>query len=91
MSEHKTGLSNWTADDKRLYLKRRYEGLRGQIDVATVHRSVKEEKGNDQRMPLGSAIGSRLSRGKHSERCSALRQHWQAFNRQQRKVSARGE
>jgi hypothetical protein len=35
--------------------------------------------------------GSRLSRGKHSEKRATLRQNWRAYNRQLRKGSARGE
>jgi hypothetical protein len=39
MSEHKTGLSNWTAEDKKLYRDRRNEGLRGQIESTLIQRT----------------------------------------------------
>jgi hypothetical protein len=39
MSEHKTGQSNWTAEDKRLYRKRRESGLRGQLEITLLQKT----------------------------------------------------
>lgn len=53
----------------------------------------RRDKGLRGQTELTVAIktGSRLSRGKHSEKRSGLRQQWRAFNQQQRKGSTRGE
>jgi len=91
MSEHVTGLSNWTVEDKKLYQERRSKGLRGQVGAVTVHQPTKDEEGNLQRIPLGTKIGSMLSRGKSSDRRSYKRQQQLAAVRQQRKGSTRGE
>jgi predicted DNA-binding protein (UPF0278 family) len=64
-----------TTFDKQLYRERREKGLRGQ----------------EQAVATTVKTVSRLSRGKHSETRSNLRQQWRSFTRQQRKASARGE
>ena len=91
MSQHKTGVSNLTVEDKKLYRDRRDKGLRGHVGFVTVYRTVKDEKGDDQRVPLGAMTGSQFSRGKHSESRHRARQQWRAFNKRQRKGSSRGE
>jgi hypothetical protein len=91
MSEHKTGLSNWTTEDKKLYTERRERGLRGQVGVVTVYRPIKDEQGNEQRVPLSSKVGSLLSRGKSSNTRAYKREEGRAVVRQQRKGSTRGE
>lgn len=81
MSEHKTGKSNWTEEDKQLYWERRsktvavqrpggriyQKPLRGQIGYANVYVTVKDEVGNDQRVPLGYRRPSKgsISHGRH--------------------------
>lgn len=62
MSEHKTGTSNWTEEERKLYWERRQKGLRGQLGYVTVHRRTKDEEGNDQFVPLGTKTGSSGSR-----------------------------
>nr|HET6905101.1 hypothetical protein [Ktedonobacteraceae bacterium] len=91
MSEHKTGLSNWTAEDKKLYRERRDKGLRGQIGVVTVHRPIKDEQGKEQRVPLGRTVGSLLSRGKSSNTRAYKREQGRVVVKQQRRGSTRGE
>jgi hypothetical protein len=39
MSEHRTGVSNWTDEEKRLYRMRRRSGLRGQIESTIIQRT----------------------------------------------------
>lgn len=91
MSQHKTGQSNWAAEDKKLYTERRNKGLRGQLGVATVHRPIKDEQGNEQHVPLGNRVSSLLSRGKSSNTRAYKREEGRAVVRQQRKGSTRGE
>ena len=91
MSEHKTGLSNWTDKQKQIYWERCNKSLRGQTCVVTFHRSVKDEKGNDQHIPLGNKVSSLLSRGKSSNTRAYKREQGRAMVKQQRRGSTRGE
>ncbi len=92
MSQHKTSLSNWTAEDKKLYRERREKGLRGQTGAVTVHRVVKDEKGEDTLVPLGNTVGSRFfSHGQAPSAWQAAKVQQQAHAQQQRKGSTRGE
>jgi len=61
MSEHKTNKSSWTDEQKQLYRERRNKGLRGQITEPNMHSTVKDEKGNNQRLPLGLLRGRGIS------------------------------
>lgn len=57
MSEHKSGQSNWTPEQKKLYTERREHGVRGQIGYANIHQTVEDEKGDAQRIPIGFLRG----------------------------------
>lgn len=62
MSEHKTGHSNWTPEQKKLYQERRERGLRGTAGYVKMHSTVKDEEGKDQLIPRsGSAPRSMRS------------------------------
>lgn len=45
MSQHKTGQSNYTPEQKELYQKRRSMNLRGQIGYANIHQQVLTDHG----------------------------------------------
>lgn len=92
MSQHKTGLSNWMAEEKKLYRERREKGLRGQTGAVTVHQTIKDEKGNEERIPLGNKIGRRLSwMGQIGNTWQAARGPQQVHMQKQRKASSRGD
>jgi hypothetical protein len=91
MSQHKTGLSNWTDKQRANYWDRRDKGLRGQVGVVTVHRSVLTKEAGPQKIPLGDKVGSLLSLGKSSNTRAYKREEGRAVVRQQRKGSTRGE
>lgn len=92
MSEHKTGQSNWAAEDKKLYRERRNKGLRGQTQALSSYTKLsKNEKDEELKVPLGDKVSSLLSRGKHSDTRAYKREQRQMVVRQQRKGSTRGE
>jgi len=90
MSEHKIDQSNWTAEDKKLYQERRQQHVRGQVSVITVHQAVTDEQGQVQRLPIGSKLGSRLSRAKQPSARAQKRMQWKAWRKEQRKANNRG-
>jgi len=91
MSQHKTGQSSLTDEQQKLYWERRGKGLRGQLGVAIIHRVVKDENNDEQRVAVGSRLGSLLSRGKSASRSQTVRANQKSHMRQQRKASSRGE
>ncbi len=92
MSEHKTGLSNWTDKQRANYWDRREKGLRGQTGAATVHQTILTDKG-PQSIPLGNKIGgSRLfNRLQAGNAWQSARLPQPAFVQRQHKASARGD
>ena len=91
MSEHKTGLSSWTAEEKKLYRERREKGLRGQTGAVTVHQSVLTKDAGAQKIPLGNKLGAALSRGKSDGQRAHARHPEPTFVKTQRKATGRGE
>lgn len=67
MSAHKSNHSNWTEEQKKDYWERRKRNLSGTPGYANIHQIVKDEKGNDQIVPVGFMSGfvsSRLNKPK---------------------------
>ncbi|MDE2104883.1 MAG: hypothetical protein KGL39_47035 [Patescibacteria group bacterium] len=91
MSEHKSGVSNWTVEERKLYRDRRDKGLRGQTGAVTVFDIVKDEEGKDARVPLGDKISSYLSRRKSDGRRAYARHPEPMVVKRQAKASGRGE
>ncbi len=90
MSEHKTGLSNWTAKQKADYWDRRNKGLRGQVGYVKYHQTVKDEKDKETHVPLGK-IGSHESQFMQPNAWQAVNAHRQGFVQKQHKARGRGE
>lgn len=77
--------------DKQLYWERRNKGLPGTPAAVTVHRVVKDEEGNDQRVAIGSTAPTSIVRNKQSGSRARRREAWKNWRRQERKASNRGE
>jgi hypothetical protein len=89
VSQHKTGLSNWTAKQKSDYWERRNRGLRGQIGYVKYHQSITDDKGNETKIPLAK-IGGRQSQFMQPSAWQAANVQRQGFIKQERKASSRG-
>jgi len=61
MSEHKTRLSNWAAEQKTEYWKRRRRGLSGQTGYVNLHQVVLTQEAGPQRVALGFMRGPGIS------------------------------
>lgn len=79
MSEHKTGRSNWTEEQKQLYLERRQKNVPGQTGYANMSLVIKDEEDNEQRIPTSGTI----SGGRESRR-TLRRNNWKAKRREVR-------
>ncbi len=90
MSQHKSGVSNWTAKQKQEYWDRRNKGLRGQIGYVKFHQRVKDDKGKESLIPLGNIGSSFMSPKQQPSAWNMVRGNNQVHKQQQRKATSRG-